>query len=218
MTGALHARLRGFALLVSFLALVTALDAANANNMRKQNLKELLTHTDSIVVGTVAGKSDGFQDGLPYTEIKINVRQSIKGKHGKTYTFRQFGLIAPRPTGDGRINLMVTPAGWPTYVLGEQVVLFLHKPAERTGFQTTAGLTEGKFTIRGDRIANGTDNATLFEGVRFQGASESDLRGPRQPAGWRLRRRHLPVAGPGRGRGELDRERSNDRCKLTTES
>ena len=129
MTGALHARLRGFALLVSFLALVTALDAANAKNMRKQNLKELLTHTDSIVVGTVAAKSDGFQDGLPYTEIKINVRQSIKGKHGKTYKFRQFGLLAPKPTGDGRINLMVTPAGWPTYVIGEQVMLFLHKPA-----------------------------------------------------------------------------------------
>ena len=169
MTGALHARRRGIALLVSFLALVTALDAANANNVRTQNLKELLTHTDSIVVGTVAKKSDGFQDGLPYTEIKITVRQSIKGKHGRTYTFRQFGLIAPRPTGDGRINLMVTPAGWPTYVLGEQVMLFLHKPAEQTGFQTTAGLTQGKFTIRGDRIANGTDNATLFEGVRFQG-------------------------------------------------
>ncbi len=67
------------------------------------------------------------------------------------------------------MNLMVTPEGWPTYAIGEQVLLFLHKPAALTGFQTTAGLTEGKFTIRGERIANGTGNATLFQGVRIQG-------------------------------------------------
>lgn len=169
MTPALHERSRGLALLVSFIWLVAAQGTAHAKNMQPQNLKDLLTHTDSILVGTVAKKSDGFQDGLPYTEITINVRQSILGTHGKRYTFRQFGLMAPRPTGDGRINLMVTPAGWPTYAVGEQVMLFLHKPAANTGFQTTAGLTEGKFTIRGDRIANGTGNATLFTGVRFQG-------------------------------------------------
>ncbi len=100
MAGALHDRLRGLALLVSFLALVSAHNAAQAKNMPHQNLKELLTHTDSIVVGTVAAKSDGFQDGLPYTEITINVRQSIKGKHGKTYKFRQFGFWrrSPRAT------------------------------------------------------------------------------------------------------------------------
>jgi hypothetical protein len=169
MTGALHERLRGYALLVSFLALVSLHDAAHAKSMPQQNLKELLTHTDSIVVGTVAAKSDGFQDGLPYTEITIDVRQSIKGKHGRKYTFRQFGLIAPKPTGDGRVNLMVTPEGWPTFAVGEQVMLFLHKRASLTGFQTTAGLSEGKFTIRGDRIANATDNAALFQGVRIQG-------------------------------------------------
>jgi hypothetical protein len=69
--------------------------------------------------------------------------------------------------GDGRVNLMVTPAGWPTYVKGERVMLFLHKAASKTGFQTTAGLTQGKFTIRGDRIANGIDNDALFTGLKI---------------------------------------------------
>jgi hypothetical protein len=64
---------------------------------------------------------------------------------------------------------MVTPAGWPTYAKGEQVMLFLHRPASETGFQTTAGLTQGKFTIRGDRIANGIDNDALFAGITFSG-------------------------------------------------
>jgi hypothetical protein len=67
--------------------------------------------------------------------------------------------------GNGRVNLMVTPAGWPTYVEGEQVMLFLHKPASQTGFQTTAGLDQGKFSIRGSQVANGLGNDALFAGV-----------------------------------------------------
>ena len=141
-----------------------------AMNVKKQNLVDLLTHTDAIVVGTVAEKTDGFQDGLPYTEITLNVGQSLKGDHGMTYTFRQFGLVSPRKADDGRINMMVTPAGWPTYTVGERVMLFLHKPAARTGFQTTAGLVQGKFMLHKDRIANSTNNADLFSRVEFKKA------------------------------------------------
>lgn len=159
---------RGIVILASIAATMLSLNVAHAKNIRKQNLLELLTHTDSILVGTVAKLEDGFQNGLPYTEITVNVGQSIKGEHGSTYTFRQFGLLAPKSTGDGRVNLMVTPAGWPRYVDGERVMLFLHKPASETGFQTTAGLTQGKFTIRGDRIANGTNNDALFSRIQIQ--------------------------------------------------
>jgi hypothetical protein len=48
-------------------------------------------------------------------------------------------------------------------------MLFLHKPASETGFQTTAGLTQGKFTISGDRIANGIGNDALFDGLKVAG-------------------------------------------------
>lgn len=155
---------------LAVLSAVTALMAlglssAQAKNVKKQNLAELLTDTDTIVIGTVAKKSDGFQQGLPYTEITLDVAQSIKGNHGETYSFRQFGLIAPKSMGNGRVNLMVTPAGWPTYIEGEQIMLFLHKPASQTGFQTTAGLNQGKFSIRGDQVANDLGNDALFDGV-----------------------------------------------------
>jgi hypothetical protein len=145
------------------------LSVAHAKNIKKQNLLELMTHTDSILVGTVSAKTDGFHKGLPFTEITVAVGQNIKGDHGTNYTFRQFGLIEPRSMGDGRVNLMVTPAGWPTYAVGEQVMLFLHKPASKTGFQTTAGLTQGKFTISGDQIANGIGNDALFDGLELVG-------------------------------------------------
>lgn len=157
-----------FLLLTAVAAL--GLNAAHAKSVKQQNIVQLMKHADSIVVGTVSSKTDGFQGGLPYTEITLDVARSVKGQHGKTYTFRQFGLIAPKRMGDGRVNLMVTPAGWPTYVEGEQVMLFLHQPASRTGFQTTAGLNQGKFSIRDGKIANDVGNDALFEGVKFNAA------------------------------------------------
>jgi len=178
MNRSIHKVQRGLRLLGSLVLLTLSLNVAHAKTMEKQNLVDLMSHSDSILVGTVAEKTDGFYKGLPYTEVTVNVGQSIKGQHGPTYTFRQFGLIEPKSMGNGRVNLMVTPAGWPTYVKGEQVMLFLHKPAAKTGFQTTAGLTQGKFTIKGRQIANDTGNDSLFAGVKINrqlSASQQDL-------------------------------------------
>ena len=155
-----------------------------AKSIGKQNLLDLMSHSESILVGTVSELSDGFHRGLPYTEVTVTVGQSLKGDHGKTYSFRQFGLTEPKAMGDGRVNLMVTPAGWPTWVEGEQVLLFLHAPASETGFRTTAGLDQGKFAIRGNRIANSLDNEALFSGLAFNGKltpGQSDL--VKQPGG-----------------------------------
>jgi len=184
MNRSIHKVQRGLRLLGAVVILALSLNVAHAKNMEKQNLVDLMSHSDSILVGTVAEKTDGFYKGLPYTEITVTVGQSIKGNFGPSYTFRQFGLIEPRSMGDGRVNLMVTPAGWPNYVKGEQVMLFLHKPASETGFQTTAGLTQGKFTIKGTQIANDTGNDSLFAGVKINGkltATQQDL--VNQPGG-----------------------------------
>lgn len=167
MQTSLHRALRALARVTPMVLMILGASTAHAASIAKQNLLELMTHTESIVVGTVSKKSDGFQDGLPYTEITLDVGQTIKGDHGSKYSFRQFGLIEPKSMGDGRVNLMVTPAGWPTYSVGEQVLLFLHKPASQTGFQTTAGLTQGKFTFHGNRIANGISNDSLFANLKI---------------------------------------------------
>ena len=173
MNRSIHKAYRGATLLASAAILVLSLNVAHAKSINKQNLVQLMSHTDSILVGTVAKKTDGFQSGLPYTEITLDVGQNIKGDHGNSYTFRQFGLIEPKPAGNGKINLMVTPTGWPTFNKGEQVMLFLHKPASETGFQTTAGLTQGKFTFRGNKLANGINNQSMFEGMQINGKLSS---------------------------------------------
>jgi len=184
MNGYIHKTSRGMMFLVSVAIMALGMNIAYAKNMKKQNLVELMTHTDSILVGTVSKKTDGFFQGLPYTEITLDVGQTLKGERNSSHTFRQFGLIEPKSMGDGRVNLMVTPAGWPTYVKGEQVMLFLHKPASKTGFQTTAGLTQGKFTIKGKKIANDIGNDSLFAGVKITGqmtGAQQDL--VNQPGG-----------------------------------
>jgi hypothetical protein len=158
---------RGAAFTLMAILMALGLNVAHAKSVSRQNFMDLMTHSQSIVIGTVVNKTEGFTQGLPYTELTIDVAQSVKGNHGESFTFRQFGLIEPRRMGDGRVNLMVTPAGWPTYAKGEQVMLFLHKPASETGLQTTAGLTQGKFSIRSGRIANGLGNDALFAGVNI---------------------------------------------------
>lgn len=174
MNFSIHKAFRSTQVLATAACMALCLNVAQAKTVKKQNFAQLLTHADSIVIGTVTGKTDGFQKGLPYTEIILEVAQNIKGDHGRKFTFRQFGLIAPKSTGDGRVNLMVTPTGWPTYAEGEQVMLFLHQPASQTGFQTTAGLTQGKFSIRGGEIANDLGNDDLFDGVTIQARLSKD--------------------------------------------
>ena len=87
----IHKTSRGMMLLVSIALMALSMNVAYAKNVKKQNLVELMTHTDSILIGTVSKKTDGFFQGLPYTEITLDVGQSLKGNHGSSYTFRQFG-------------------------------------------------------------------------------------------------------------------------------
>jgi len=61
----------------------------------------------------------------------------------------------------------VTPEGFPRWQEGEQMVAFLHRPAKRTGLQTTAGLAQGKLTLLNGRMANEFDNRGLFDGVKI---------------------------------------------------
>ncbi|HSN70626.1 MAG TPA: hypothetical protein VLT59_03920 [Steroidobacteraceae bacterium] len=157
------------------LAIVTALalfgtPAAHAAKLKPQNLTRLIADAEQIVAGKVTDVADGVTErGMPYTEITIAVADSAKGelRGGKTYTFRQFGLLEPRRMPDGRVLVAVTPEGFPRWQEGEQVVAFLYRPATRTGLQTTAGLAQGKLTVLNGRIANEFNNRGLFADVEI---------------------------------------------------
>jgi hypothetical protein len=137
---------------------------ARATSMQHQTIVELIDLAEHILVGRVTAVTDGFDRGVPYTEVTLAVEEAIRGPGG-TYTFRQFGLQAPRSLEDGRRYVGVSPAGWPTFQTGDKVLVFLYQPASKTGLRTTVGLLQGTFKSKNGRFVNGIENRDLFRGV-----------------------------------------------------
>jgi len=133
------------------------------------NIVELMGQSNDIVVGTVDSVTDGIDEhGIEYTEVTLKISESIRGGLSGTYTFRQFGLLAPRLTAGGGRKLMPAPEGFPKYTQGEDLVLFLRPSAAWTGFRMPAGVTQGKFVLGPGRVANESQNAGLYDNVKLE--------------------------------------------------
>lgn len=151
-------------------ALVAATGSARAMSLssRDTNIVDLLQQSKDIVVGHVTKVTDGLDErGIPYTEVTLHVSESIRGTISDEYTFRQFGLLKPRPMADGKRTMMPAPPGFPHYEAGEQVVLMLRPQAQWTGFRMPAGVTKGKFKVGPGRVANDDENRGLFQNVHL---------------------------------------------------
>jgi len=134
--------------------------------MLHQPLDKLVEYSTDILVGTIVSVTDGIDaSNVPYTEVTLDVSETLRGSVSGRYSFRQFGLLAPRDMGT-YTNLNVTLDGWPRYAQGEEVMLFLYKEAALTGLRTTVGLFQGKFNIVNGQITNGINNQGLFDNVR----------------------------------------------------
>lgn len=131
----------------------------------RQSIVDLIGQSDVIIHGDVVEVTDGIENGVPYTQVKVRVKESLRGAIGAEYTFRQFGLLAPRKMGNGLVNLNVTPIGWSKYTMNEEVMLFLWPQASKTGLRTTVGLEHGKFTLKAGRAMNGGENVGLFQDI-----------------------------------------------------
>lgn len=132
----------------------------------EQNLADLIVQSDRILMGTVDKVSDGFtEQGVPYTEINLNVTECLKGDDTRQYMFRQFGLV------DSAENDLVTdypglsPHGFVQWMSGESVLVFLHQPARWTGLQTTVGLSQGKLRQVKDQFKGEDSLSYLFENL-----------------------------------------------------
>ncbi len=75
---------------------------------------------------------------------------------------------------DGRMNLMVTPAGWANYAAGEDVLVFLHQSARLTGLRAPIGLGQGKFNVRAGGVMNQAGNVGLFQDVSLAADVKTD--------------------------------------------
>ena len=137
-----------------------------ATTVKPMNIVDLIDNSATIVAGRVEKVTDGFTAaGLPYTEITVRVLDRFRGVSGNSFTFRQFGLNAPRTMPDGKVYLGGRPEGWPTFRTGEVSLLFLYAKARVTGFQTTVGLGYGKLGMGNGVAVNAYDNVGLFSNV-----------------------------------------------------
>ena len=158
-------KLRVTALALALAGLLLGASGASADTLaRRQNLANLIEHAEIIVHGDVVGVADGIENGIPYTEVRVKVRETLRGTTGEIYTFRQFGLLAPKSVGNGLVNYTVSPAGWATYRPNEEIILFLYKAARRTGLRTTVGLGQGKLSVKAGRVVSQQDSVGLFLG------------------------------------------------------
>ena len=140
---------------------------AHASQLVPQNLKQMIQVSDLIVSGEVTKVTDGIDKGVPFTEVTLKVKGSLKRKLAtqSSYRIRQYGLLRHRRMADGRYLLAARIEGMPTWTVGETVTTFMNKPAAHTGLMTPVGLAQGKFTLSGSRLSNGFDNRDLFKGV-----------------------------------------------------
>lgn len=144
--------------------LAATFHSADATSVKKMTVANLIHYGDKIIAGRVTAVTDGFNaQNLPYTDVTVAVNESLKGNASGYYTFRQYGLAAPREIG-GRTYVGVSPAGFPRFAVGEDVVVFLYKKTA-LGFQSSAGLMQGKFTVTGHTLTNDVNNLGLFKDV-----------------------------------------------------
>ena len=129
------------------------------------NIVDLIADSETIIRGSVKDVTDGFENGVPYTQVTVSVDETLRGNVGDEYTFRQFGLTKPRSMGNGKVYLGVSPEGWSRYAVGENTMMFLHKPASMTGLQTTAGLGQGKILFQAGNAVSQAGNVGLLENV-----------------------------------------------------
>ena len=129
------------------------------------NIVDLIADSQTIISGAVKEVTDGFENGIPYTQVTIEVKETLRGQVGEEYTFRQFGLTQPRKMENGKVYIGTTPEGWSKYEVNEDAMFFLYKPASITGLQTTTGLGQGKVMFKGGNAISHAGNEGLFENV-----------------------------------------------------
>jgi len=167
-------------LFLAFLG-VLSLAPAQASQLVPQNLKQMIQAADVIVSGDVAQVRDGIENGVPFTEVTLRVKGSIKREMAKDsrYKFRQYGLLKNRKLPSGKYLLASRIEGMPRWTVGEKVTAFLNKPSPRNGLTSPVGLAQGKLTASGSKVANAFDNQGLFRGMSVDpshlNAAEADM-------------------------------------------
>lgn len=153
--------------LLAMLACVAPAWAQSSAMTIPRNLDQLAHRSAIIVRGTVISarvEKHPQLTALDTVVVKMQVRETLKGQTGSTFTFRQY-------VWDLRDSK--NAAG---YMKGQDLLLLMIAPSEY-GLSSPAGLDQGRFVISRDRkgrevAVNGHGNFKLFDGIGAQVAAK----------------------------------------------
>jgi len=111
--------------------------------MIKLSLEQLTMEADTIVRGTVMGRTSAWnaQHTAIYTNVTIAVEEIIKGSSGVQVTFQIAGGIV------GEIGMRTSND--PVFQDGEGVIVFLNSESVPASI---VGLHQGKYTVRDEMV------------------------------------------------------------------
>ncbi len=143
---------------------------SGATSLRVMNLEDLVGNSQRIFRAVCQSVSSGFdENNLPYTSYSFLVSENIQGvANQQVVAIKQFGLAEPIQLDNGVTNVTHIE-GMPTYVPGQEYLLFLNQES-RLGFSSPIGLLQGAFRVQGQgtsrTVINGMRNANLLIDTR----------------------------------------------------
>src|SRR5215471_9406399 len=126
-----------------------------ATTVKKMDLPELVSVSDSIVQGTVESVEARWEDKSIYTYTSIRVDEGIKGAPKRALLVRQPG---------GKIgSLHLDAPGTPQFHVGDQVIVFLRD--RKDGTFDVVGLSQGKYDVVNNYAVTNVSGLTLADPV-----------------------------------------------------
>lgn len=147
--------------LISTFFFSLAPNSADATIVTRLNILELTVKSNKIIEGTIASiRTVALTGKLAYTEITMNVSETLRGVHSPTAVFKVPGGKLP----DGTRLCIV---GTPNFRKGEQAIVFL----EGKNSDIVTGFSQGRFGIE-------NSNGESFATQNTKGLCMLDAKGP----------------------------------------
>ncbi len=149
-----------------------SLSASATTMIRRINLEQMTLDAQTIFVGKCVSVEAGLdENGLPSTQYRFEIQQTLKGSSAETRTIKQFGISSSKAASSYKDIPIMKIDGMPQYNIGDSYLLFLSQSG-KLGFSSPQGLSQGAFHAYMDpatkkvMAVNGIGNAELFSGIR----------------------------------------------------
>jgi hypothetical protein len=146
----------------SLLLVLGAVLALKATTLQRYDLQELSERAEQVFVGTCVATGTELIEGRIYTRVEFEVQDMVKGRHEER--------VIVHFLGGEHEGTRLQLAGMPTFVDGEDVVLFLTEK-DALDHPWPVGLAQGKFRVEYSGAAKKATVSRNLAGARYYPAA-----------------------------------------------